>query len=78
MPPILTETDARGSALELYKNLLEYLNNVKLPVELIASGGVNSLDDLRELKEAGLSGAVIGKALYEGVVTLKELALWVE
>ena len=66
-----------GSALELYKNLLEYLNNVKLPVELIASGGVNSLDDLRELKEAGLSGAVIGKALYEGVVTLKELALWV-
>lgn len=67
-----------GSALGLYKNLLGHLNNLQLPVELIASGGVNSLDDLRALKEAGLSGAIIGKALYEGIITLKELTPWVK
>jgi len=37
-----------------------------------ASGGVTSLDDLRALKVAGAAGAVIGKALYEGRLTLAE------
>ncbi len=46
---------------------------VNTPV--IASGGVSSLDDIRRLKELesdGVSGAIIGRALYEGGLTLKE------
>ncbi len=67
-----------GSALELYRTLLERVAELGLTINLIASGGVNSLEELGELKEAGLSGAIIGKALYEGVFTLEELAQWVE
>ncbi|NLA93108.1 MAG: 1-(5-phosphoribosyl)-5-[(5-phosphoribosylamino)methylideneamino]imidazole-4-carboxamide isomerase [Spirochaetales bacterium] len=67
-----------GSALELYRDLLERVEELGLTINLIASGGVNSLEDISELKEAGLSGAIIGKALYEGIVTLEELAQWVE
>ncbi|MEM3628452.1 MAG: 1-(5-phosphoribosyl)-5-[(5-phosphoribosylamino)methylideneamino]imidazole-4-carboxamide isomerase [Candidatus Bathyarchaeia archaeon] len=39
---------------------------------IIAAGGVSSLNDLVILKQAGVYGVVIGKALYEGVFTLKE------
>ena len=38
---------------------------------VIASGGVASLEDVRQLAEAGLAGAIIGRALYEGQVELK-------
>jgi phosphoribosylformimino-5-aminoimidazole carboxamide ribotide isomerase len=41
-------------------------------VEIIAAGGIGGLDDLRALKQVGVAGAVIGKALYEGRFTLKE------
>lgn len=41
-------------------------------VEVIASGGVGSLDDIRRLSELGVSGVIIGKALYTGDVNLKE------
>lgn len=44
---------------------------VKLPV--IASGGVTSLDDVRALAEAGLAGCIIGRALYEGTLSLHEI-----
>jgi phosphoribosylformimino-5-aminoimidazole carboxamide ribotide isomerase len=39
---------------------------------VIASGGVSSLDDLKALKEKGIQGAIVGKALYENRFTLKE------
>ncbi|OGH19365.1 MAG: 1-(5-phosphoribosyl)-5-[(5-phosphoribosylamino)methylideneamino]imidazole-4-carboxamide isomerase [Candidatus Levybacteria bacterium RIFCSPHIGHO2_12_FULL_38_12] len=39
---------------------------------LIASGGVSSLEDIKKLKELGVDGVIIGKALYEGKVDLKE------
>ena len=39
---------------------------------MIASGGVSSLDDIRELKKMNLYGAIIGKAYYEGRVDLAE------
>ena len=45
------------------------------PPQVIASGGVSSLDDLRQLKAMeprGVTGVIIGKALYEGTVDLKE------
>ncbi|WP_148882292.1 1-(5-phosphoribosyl)-5-((5-phosphoribosylamino)methylideneamino)imidazole-4-carboxamide isomerase [Thermococcus aciditolerans] len=41
--------------------------------EFIYAGGVSSADDLRRLAEIGFSGAIVGKALYEGRVTLEEL-----
>ncbi|MBR9922053.1 MAG: 1-(5-phosphoribosyl)-5-[(5-phosphoribosylamino)methylideneamino]imidazole-4-carboxamide isomerase [Bacteroidetes bacterium] len=59
-----------GPAIELYKSILE-----KFPeTELLASGGVSNLDDLRELEEAGCFGAVVGKAIYEGKIKLEELS----
>ena len=40
----------------------------------IASGGVANVDDLYQLKEIGCKGAIVGKAIYEGRITLQELA----
>jgi phosphoribosylformimino-5-aminoimidazole carboxamide ribotide isomerase len=47
-------------------------------VEIIAAGGIGSLNDLAALKRIGVEGAVIGKALYEGRFTLKEALKAVE
>ncbi len=41
-------------------------------MEVVASGGVSSMDDLRILSEAGIRGVIIGKALYEGKISLPE------
>jgi phosphoribosylformimino-5-aminoimidazole carboxamide ribotide isomerase len=43
-----------------------------LGLRVIASGGVGSLDDLRRVRDAGLAGAIVGRALYEGRFTLAE------
>lgn len=59
----------QGAANELYKEILN-----QTPVKLIASGGVSSVDDLSELAAIGCEGAIIGKALYEGKITLQELS----
>lgn len=58
----------QGASNELYK---EIIANSK--VNLIASGGVSSLADLEQLQELGCEGAILGKAIYEGNITLKEL-----
>lgn len=39
-------------------------------LEIIASGGVSNLEDLLNLRKIGVEGAIVGKALYEGAVTL--------
>lgn len=59
-----------GPSIALYKEILEQTN-----IELIASGGVSNYQDLIALKEIGCSGAIVGKAIYEGRITLKELSL---
>lgn len=41
-------------------------------LQVIASGGVASLDDIRQVRQAGLSGVIIGRALYEGHIRLEE------
>ena len=43
-----------------------------LGLDVIASGGVASLDDLRRVRAAGLAGAIVGRALHEGRFTLRE------
>jgi len=58
----------QGSSNELYKEII-----AKSKVKLIASGGVSSLQDLVDLKALGCEGAIIGKAIYEGKIALKEL-----
>lgn len=47
-------------------------------ISLIASGGIISIDDLNELKDAGCRGAIVGKAVYENILNLKELADYAE
>ncbi len=41
-------------------------------LEVIASGGVHTLDDVRAAKEAGLAGVIVGRALYDGTLDLRE------
>lgn len=62
----------QGAANDLYREIIE-----KTGVKLIASGGVSSMDDLAALKEIGCDGAITGKAIYEGKISLKELSLFV-
>lgn len=57
-----------GTAVTLYKEIISKSN-----VQLIASGGVANLQDLQQLKTIGCEGAILGKAIYEGYVTVKEL-----
>ena len=60
----------QGPSVELYRQLL-----TKFPdIYLIASGGVSSVDDLMRLKEAGLPAAIVGKAYYEGRITIEQLS----
>jgi phosphoribosylformimino-5-aminoimidazole carboxamide ribotide isomerase len=60
----------KGPSLELYKKILEKFKDL----HLIASGGIRSLDDIYQLEEAGCQGAIVGKAIYEGQITLNDLA----
>jgi len=57
-----------GPSNELYKEILS-----ETQISLIASGGVSSLSDLYQLIEIGCEGAIVGKAIYEGKISLKEL-----
>ncbi|MCG3167118.1 MAG: 1-(5-phosphoribosyl)-5-[(5-phosphoribosylamino)methylideneamino] imidazole-4-carboxamide isomerase [Bacteroidia bacterium] len=59
----------QGTATELYKQIISRFPAIKL----IASGGVSSVSNLAELKNAGLYGAIVGKAFYEGKIKLSEL-----
>jgi len=59
----------QGPSVNIYR---EILNTVR--VNLIASGGVSSLNDVKAMRDAGCEGTIVGKAFYEGKVSLKELA----
>jgi phosphoribosylformimino-5-aminoimidazole carboxamide ribotide isomerase len=58
----------QGASNELYQEIIQ-----QTKVKLIASGGVSSIEDLLQLKAIGCEGAIVGKAIYEGTITLKEL-----
>ncbi len=58
-----------GTALRLYQNI-----RLQFPsLQLIASGGVRSINELVALNDMGCYGVIIGKALYEGYISLSEL-----
>lgn len=59
----------QGPSVELYKKII-----AQFPaINFIASGGVSSLDDLKSLQNVGCNGAIVGKAIYEGRISLEEL-----
>lgn len=60
----------QGPSVDLYREILQEIPELKL----IASGGVSSVKDLEELEKVGVYGVIVGKAYYEGRVTLEELA----
>ncbi len=57
----------QGTNLELYSDLAG-----KYSVNIIASGGVSSLEDIKKLSEINIYGAIIGKAYYTGSISLQE------
>lgn len=57
----------QGTNRALYRTL-----TARYPMDIIASGGVSSLEDIRALKEAGVAGAIIGKAYYTGAIDLAQ------
>ena len=57
----------KGTNLELYKEL-----NNRYSLDIIASGGVSSIDDIVALKEMNMYGAIIGKAYYTGAIDLQQ------
>ena len=58
----------QGASNELYTEILS-----KMKINLIASGGISSMDDVLKMQEIGCEGVIIGKAIYEGKISLKEL-----
>jgi phosphoribosylformimino-5-aminoimidazole carboxamide ribotide isomerase len=59
-----------GPSTELYKKIIQRFPTL----QLIASGGVSNLEDLRNLRAIGCAAAIVGKAIYENRINLKELA----
>lgn len=58
-----------GTALDLYKALKERFPTL----EIIASGGVSGMEDIRKLDQAGIEGVIFGKAFYEDNITSQEI-----
>ena len=63
----------QGPALDLYKEILRQYPSLCL----IGSGGVSDLHDVNALEEAGVPAVIIGKAFYEGRITLEDMEKWV-
>ncbi|MPS64474.1 1-(5-phosphoribosyl)-5-[(5-phosphoribosylamino)methylideneamino]imidazole-4-carboxamide isomerase [Chryseobacterium sp.] len=62
-----------GASTDLYKEILSQTS-----IQLVASGGISKIEDAYEMKEIGCSGTIIGKAIYEGRIELKELQKFIE
>ncbi|MCM1504442.1 MAG: 1-(5-phosphoribosyl)-5-[(5-phosphoribosylamino)methylideneamino]imidazole-4-carboxamide isomerase [Muribaculum sp.] len=59
-----------GPSIKLYKSI----QNAVPDIELIASGGVGTMSDIESLDRLGLPGVIVGKAIYEGRITLEDVA----
>jgi phosphoribosylformimino-5-aminoimidazole carboxamide ribotide isomerase len=60
----------QGPSIDLYKKIIAKFS----ALQLIASGGVSNLQDLKDLREIGCSAAIVGKAIYENRISLDELS----
>lgn len=65
----------QGPSVDLYKKIINQCTNgsADQSVKLIASGGVTTIEDVEVLAEIGCDGVIIGKAIYENRISLKEL-----
>ena len=64
----------QGPSFDLYKKILDSTQIDGVPsVHLIASGGISAFDELPKLAELGCEGTIIGKAIYENRISLKQL-----
>lgn len=63
----------QGPSFELYEEILGETRNIKL----IASGGISEFDELPKLEELGCEGVIIGKAIYENRISLKQLETYI-
>lgn len=63
----------QGASDELYREIVE-----KTAVQLIASGGISCIEDVGQMKNIGCSGTIIGKAIYEGRISLQQLQNFIE
>ena len=63
----------QGPSFEVYKEIINEVKNVKL----IASGGISTFDELPRLAENGCEGVIIGKAIYEKKISLKQLEQYI-
>ena len=59
----------QGPSFDLYQKMLNKIPNIKL----IASGGISTFDELPKLAEIGCEGTIIGKAIYENRISMKQL-----
>ena len=68
-----------GPSVELYKQIISECTNSSngQSIRLIASGGLSTIEELPILKEIGCEGVIIGKAIYENRITLKQLEKYV-
>lgn len=63
----------QGPSFDLYAKILDKIKNIKL----IASGGISTIEEIPKLAELGCEGTIIGKAIYEGRITLKQLEKYI-
>ncbi|WP_326983424.1 1-(5-phosphoribosyl)-5-[(5-phosphoribosylamino)methylideneamino]imidazole-4-carboxamide isomerase [Chryseobacterium sp. MYb264] len=63
----------QGPSTELYTEILN-----KTDIQLVASGGISGMEDVYQMKEIGCAGTIIGKAIYEGKISLKEIKNFIE
>jgi phosphoribosylformimino-5-aminoimidazole carboxamide ribotide isomerase len=62
-----------GPSTDLYRDIL-----AKTSTQLVASGGISGIEDVYKMKEIGCSGTIIGKAIYEGRISLKQLQNFIQ
>ncbi|MDX5435616.1 MAG: 1-(5-phosphoribosyl)-5-[(5-phosphoribosylamino)methylideneamino]imidazole-4-carboxamide isomerase [Pontibacter sp.] len=70
---ICTDVSKDGKLQGPSTNTYRHLKLTQPEAEIIASGGVTTVSDLETLQEIGVKGAIIGKAIYEGTIQLKDL-----
>ncbi|QQV03956.1 MULTISPECIES: 1-(5-phosphoribosyl)-5-[(5-phosphoribosylamino)methylideneamino]imidazole-4-carboxamide isomerase [Chryseobacterium] len=63
----------QGASDELYREIVE-----KTAVQLTASGGISCIEDLEQMKNIGCFATIIGKAIYEGRISLQQLQNFIE
>ena len=59
----------QGPSVDLYKEIIQKFSSL----QLIASGGISCYEDLFTLRDVGCSGAIIGKAFYEGKISIQQI-----